>query len=357
MEIFLIYILLTYFSHFYHFNQSFCFLLSVVISSGFLFLFLTTSVDAKAVLYIRPVSPKQYSASQPSQYGVGTSYSDFHFTQKDEVLTFEAADAIDSTKYSQPDVANSRNSGVKVPSSIVFKQKHMQTSVQIPSPANFQEQTFSTLHASEKNSLKPLRDTRHLDSAADEGTYSDVPSGDSGHNIGNNLENVLQTHRYDGVTTNLYSQVKNNFTDASDNLVSVSSDAVLSIEVSSNEFNDSSSKNSSVKQSIDIVNDVPSLNYSDFNPSSTLLPISKTVLPEYTTQISVPLNTHVYIDFINQTNVTDSIMSTSIFPSINNDENVTNSLPSTDSEKKLSSGTVAGIVIAVLVSVTLLSSK
>lgn len=343
-----------------------------MLSFGVYISFLQPIVDAEseAVFYnIRPASLKHYTIPHRSRYSVGYLNSDFQFKQKyptymkpaavpsDDVFRIEAADAIDVMKYSQPDIAYSllsENAGVKVPSSTLLKHKLLQTSAQNPRPSNFQEEAFPIHHTSEKDPLKPMRDIRYLNSAVDEGTHISVTGDESNYKLGDkNLKNVLQTHSDDVETTNLYMQTKNNFTDASDNLVSVSSDAVLSYEVPATEFNDSSNKNSSVKQSTDIVSNVPSPNNSDFE---TLLPESKIIPPGYTTQNYVELNTHVYIDYINQTNLTDSSIPTSIFPSINNDENVTNSLPSTDSEKKLSSGTVAGIVIAVLVSVTLLSS-
>lgn len=241
-----------------------------------------------------------------------------------------------------------------MPSSTFSKHKLLQTSSK-DHPPSFHQDTFPVGHTSEKDLLKPVRDIRYLDSPIDDESTLDAATGESGYESSSkNFENVL-THSQ-GENVNLNTPAKTNFTDASDNLVSVSSDAVLSYEVPATDLNDSRGENSSVKQSTDIVIDVPSPSNSDLN-SSVLLPVSKTVQPGYATENSVELNTHIYIDYINQINLTDSILSTSIFPSTNSDENVTNSLPSTDSEKKLNSGAVAGIVIAVLISVTLLSSK
>lgn len=338
-----------------------CVFLTQVVISGFIFSFFSTPVNAKSetILYsMKPAAFKQYNIPYSPHHGIGYLNSDSYLQEKeltyrypaplpiDNVFKIEASDAIGGMKYSQPDVAYSLfnfNAGIKVPST-TLKQRLLKTA-QNRNPENFQEQSVTTHEFSNKDEIKPLRDIRYLDSV-DEEIKTDA--GDSNYKIKN--KNILQTDSYDMGTTDVYTQSKGNFTDASDNLVSVSSDAVLSYVPS--EFN-YSSENSSVKPSTDIVNDVHSLNFSNFN-SSILYPSAKT---DHTTQNSVSLKKHVYIELMNQTNLTDSsVLSTSIFPSTSNEENVTNSLPSTDSEKKLSSGTVAGIVIVVLVSVTLLSS-
>lgn len=312
-------------------------------------IFISFLPNAKAESVVSTL--KQYSIPHRSRYA-----DDFQLKHKnpiyaqppsmagDDVFKIEASDAIDVVKYSQPDIAYSLlslNAGMKVPSATFSKHKLLQTSAQNPSPVNFQEESFPILPAS----LKPYRDMRYLDSVASEG----VTGGESS----DKLEKIFETHNQNG---NLHQQTKNNFTDAKDNLVSVSSDAVLSYEVPGTEYNESSVDNSSLKLDTDIVNNVPSHDYSGSN-SSVVSPETTTLLSEHTTPSSVHSNTHVYIDYVNHINLTTETVSTSIFPSIISDENVTNSLPSTDSEKRLSSGTVAGIVIAVLICVTLLSSK
>lgn len=315
---------------------------------------------------MQPATLKQYSIPHRPRYAMGY-FDDFQLKHKnpiyaqppsmpgDDVFKIEASDAIDVVKYSQPDIAYSLlslNAGMKVPSSTFSKHKLLQTSAQNPSPVNFQEESFPILPASEKDTLKPYRDMRYLDSVASEEASSGVTGGESS----DKLEKIFETHNQNGKTTNLHQQTKNNFTDANDNLVSVSSDAVLSYEVPVTEYNESSVDNSSLKLDTDIVNNVPSHDYSGSN-SSVVSPETTTLLSEHTTPSSIQSNTHVYIDYVNHINFTTETVSTSIFPSIISDENVTNSLPSTDSEKRLSSGTVAGIVIAVLICVTLLSSK
>lgn len=335
-----------------------------MISSGLFFSFLPNILCIKneGLLYnIRPVNVKHYSVPYSSHYGLGYLNSDYPFKQKDpvyrqqpvvhgdDIFQIEASDAIDGIKYSQLDIGYQE----KVPSSTFSKHQLLQTSAQNPSPPKFPEQIFPSLHSLEKNSLKLLnsmRDVRYLDSAGNEGASSGISGGEFRFE-NKNSENVVQTISDNAETTNIYFEKKNNFTDASENLDLVSSDALLRYEVPS-EFNDSSSTNS-VKKLIDIVSDVPSHNYSDFSSSTSLSPQTSN---GYTTPNPIYSNTHVYMDNINITNLTDNV-SSSIFPSITDEENVTNSLPSTDIEKKLSSGTVAGIVIAVLVSVTLLSSK
>lgn len=333
---------------------------SVLISE----ILLSTKVYAKAeaVLYnLKPASLKQYSIPD-RHFALGHLNSGFAFKQKstasmpgEDVFKIEASDAIDVVKYSQPDIAYSLfslNGGMKVPS-LSFSKHKLQA--QNPSRAHFQEEASPISHALEKDILKPVRDMRYLDSAVNDET-SALRDKETVKSENKNLHPMFEPQHQNDKATHLHPQTKNNFTDANDNLVSVSSDAILSYEVPVTEFNDSSTENSSQKLDTEMLGDVPSHDYSGYN-TSLVSPESKIVLPEHTTQNSVQLNTHVYTDYTNRSNMSTEIVSTSIFPSIMSDENVTNSLPSTDSEKKLSSGTVAGIVIAVLICVTLLSSK
>ncbi|KFM79582.1 hypothetical protein X975_03605, partial [Stegodyphus mimosarum] len=305
-------------------------------------------------------------------YGDLTDYG-FHqkapaFTKKpavvsDKIFQIEPSDATDGLKYSQPAVDyHQLNSfpNVKVPLSSLLKDRIFQLSSQPHNSEKIQGQAFSAGKVTEKNLFKPMRDIRYLDPVSEKKSQLSDAVVESKYKIRDgDFDNVfLSDMSFNGESTNFFKEDKNNFTDASENLLSISSDAVLSYETPVNFSKDIAVDKHSPRYAEE---DVPSL-YPDTKTSenssynlSTNLPILKTVLPEFTTRTSVVFSTHLYIEFVNQTNSSQN--GTMTLPSTHTDGNSSTAMPSLENETdKLSSGTVAGIVIAVLVCITLLSS-
>ncbi|GIY44406.1 uncharacterized protein CEXT_785111 [Caerostris extrusa] len=152
---------------------------------------------------------------------------------------------------------------------------------------------------------------------------------------------------------------KNNFTDSETNLLSVSSDTVLSYDNPSSDENHSSYVVPVKKNSEHAIQDVPSHHSENLKPTDSNSDLFSSLHkhPKVTTQTSIVLNAHLHIELMNQTHLAENNVTTVVLPSMYEVENISSTMQSLDEKNiKLSSGIVAGIVIGVLVCVTILSS-
>ncbi|KAF8791242.1 uncharacterized protein LOC129960636 [Argiope bruennichi] len=334
------------------------------------------SVQETILLDASPAEIKHLQLPFKSGYDVGYSNKDYRIKVKDRGLLkrpiipadkyfqIEPSDAIDGTKYSQPALDYRQLDSYqnqKVPSTTTLKDKLSTFHTLYPSHKISTEQNLSPL-STPNSSSKPLRDLRFLEGISSKNPL--IAESFSGkENV--TAENELNMPLADSpANENLSSEYfeKNNFTDSSSNLLSVSSETVLSYENPSSNFEKDVSrfvvpvkKNSehAAEKIVPSHTENPKPIYTGTN-LSTLFP----ALPKMATESSVVLSTHLYIELINQTYSTESSVTTTVLSSIDYDlENISSSSPSFDNQSlKLSPGVIAGVVIGVLVCVTLLSS-
>ncbi|XP_054708804.1 uncharacterized protein LOC129218536 isoform X1 [Uloborus diversus] len=316
---------------------------------------------AEAILYnASPTTVKQYYVPYPHHHLMRYSKRDFQFREQKpvhfkrppiahDVFQIEPSDAIDKIKYSQPAYPElSAYLNMKVPSTTPNNRV-----IKVPAPHrnlnDIDEQSFASTEYSVKDTATFIRDHRNLDHESENG-YLREAIVNSKYKISDDFDT-----NYSSDSPNMHNHEKNNFTDINDYLV-LSSDAVLSYEVPTSNNTSTLQNHSIVRQNVErAIDNVLSLNYTEFN-YSTLLPIVKTVLPGFSTESSIVFNTHVYSDSSNQTENNDAV-STVVYEHALEDGNSSSVLPSKEIDSdRLSSGTVAGIVISVLVCVTVLSS-
>ncbi|CAL1301027.1 unnamed protein product [Larinioides sclopetarius] len=334
-------------------------------------------IQEAIILDASPAEVKHFHLPYKSGYDAGYFNKDYRIKTKfggflkrpyipvEKYFQIEPSDAIDGAKYSQPALDHSQLDSYqneKVPFTTSLKDILSTFHSRQTGHKNSTEQNLPPISVS-KDSSKPMRDVRFLEGISDK-NHPQVAESFSG--TGNvTTEDELNMPLSDSPVkenSSLEYFDRNNFTDSSANLLSVSSETVLSYENPSSEFDKDSSrfvvpvkKNSehAAEEDVPSHTEDPKPIYVDTN-LSTLFPI----LPKMTSESSVVLSTHLYIELINQTFSTESSVTTTVLPFNEYDmENVSSSSPSFDHQSlKLSPGIIAGVVIGVLVCVTLLSS-
>ncbi|GFU40945.1 uncharacterized protein NPIL_338571 [Nephila pilipes] len=327
------------------------------------------------LLNANPAEIRQLQLPYEPRYDIGNLGKDYQFKPKEVELSkrpgitiekyyqIEPSDAIDGIKYSQPALDYHQLSsypGVKVPLLTSLKDRFFKIHSQNPSHISSKEQILPTFDAT-KSSYKPLRDLRLLEGIPEKSSHITETVLGTEYVVTDDKPNTAQSGEPSEDSADLKHLEKNNFTDSQTSFLPVSSDAVLSYENPSSVLDTEDSgfvvpvKKSSERAIEDMpshYSEIPKPNSSESNVS-TLLPI----LSKQTTQTSVVLSTHLYIELMNQTDSAENSVTTVVLPSMYDIENISSSSPSLDYEKiKLSSGAVAGIVIGVLVCVTILSS-
>ncbi|GBL91068.1 hypothetical protein AVEN_184444-1 [Araneus ventricosus] len=335
------------------------------------------SIQEAIILDASPAEVKHFQFPYKSGYDAGYFNKDYRIKAKvggllkrpyipvEKYFQIEPSDAIDGTKYSQPALDYSQLDSYqneKVPLTTTLKDILSTFQSRQPSHKNSTEQNLPPLSAP-KDSSKPMRDLRFLEGISDKNPQvAESFSGTENVTTEDELNMPLADSPLRENSSSSEYFDRNNFTDSSANLLSVSSETVLSYENPSSDFDKDVSrfvvpvkKNSehAVEEDVPSHTEDPKPIYVDTN-LSTLFP----VLPKMTTEPSVVLSTHLYIELINQTFSTESSVTTTVLPSVEYVmENVSSSSPSFDNQSlKLSPGVIAGVVIGVLVCVTLLSS-
>ncbi|GFQ67833.1 uncharacterized protein TNCT_402111 [Trichonephila clavata] len=327
------------------------------------------------LLNASPAEIRQWQLPYKLRYDIGNFGQEYRFKPKEVALSkrpgitiekyyqIEPSDAIDGIKYSQPALDYHQlhsYPGMKVPLLTSLKDRFFTIPSQNPSHLNSKEQTLPSFDAT-KSSYEPVRDLRLLEHKPERSSHIAEAVLGTEYVATDDKLNIAQSDGPNEDSTDSKLLGKNNFTDSLTSFLPVSSDAVLSYENPSSELDTEDSgfvvpvKKSSERAVEDLpshYSENPKPSYSESNVS-TLLPM----LPKLTTQTSVVLSTHLYIELMNQTDSTENSVTMVVLPSMYETENISSSSPSLDNEKiKLSSGVVAGIVIGVLVCVTILSS-
>lgn len=271
----------------------------------------------------------------------------------EEYLRIEPSDAIYDPKYSRPVGYAENIYSDSAPSKNTFRDGHPPDSAQNPSHTIFQEEVLP-LPKVHKNS-PPSKDLRLLESEDNTNTSGGI--SEPKNNIQDHKLNVEKLNDESSNTMLLESNVTESVT----HLISSSSDNVLRYENPSISFDTDGYKYvvPSKKSSERAIEDVPS-HYS-VNPkpiySQSNLSTLSSVVPDVVTRPPFVLHSHVYDDVVNQTDSAES-SETTVVPSTYDVENISSSSISFPSDNsRLSPGTVAGIVIGVLVCATILSSK
>lgn len=260
----------------------------------------------------------------------------------DEYLRIEPSDAISDPKYSPPEINYAEKSHPEsVPSRAAFEKgnhhnsSHSLLKEHAPSPkvhpntslsknVRFLESESHT-HLSENNSV-PVN------------TNHSVVVNDS------HIENLRQ--------------IPSEVSESDTHLTPSSSNNVSNYEIPSISFDDSDGHEYRVpskKSSERAIDDVPS-HFSDISKFIYSDTNASTSTPDLATPPFV-LHSHIFDEIVNHTNSLNN-NETTVDPSLYDVENISSSSISFPSEsRRLSPGTVAGIVIGVLVCATILSSK
>lgn len=263
----------------------------------------------------------------------------------EEYLRIEPSDAIHDPKYSRP-VGYAENIYSDSAPSL-----HPPNSAPNPSHTIFQEEVLPSGKVHQKSS--PSKDLRFLESEDNTNTSGGISEPKS-----NIQENKLNVEKLSDESSNTM-LLESNVTESATHLLSSSSDNILTYENPSISFDADGYKYvvPSKKSSERAIEDVPS-HYSE-NPiySQSNLSTLSSVVPDVVTRPPFVLHSHVFDDVVNQTDSAES-SETTVVPSTYDVENISSSSISFPSDNsKLSPGTVAGIVIGVLVCATILSSK
>ncbi|GIY76871.1 uncharacterized protein CDAR_513211 [Caerostris darwini] len=355
-------------------NCCFMFYLELTLFLCILILPLCRCSKDAILLNASPVTVKQYQLSSKSRYDVGYFNTDNRLKRKDlglpkhsgiiveKYFQIEPSDAVDGTKYSQPALNyhhfNSYPS-MNVPFITPSKDMFPTISSHNPSHTSSKDQTHPLLKTP-KYSYKPLRDLRFIKDMPDKNSQKAKFVLGAEYVITEDKLSIPQSDQpLSEDLANSESVDKNNFTDFETNLLSVSSDTVLSYDNPSSDENHSSYAVPVKKNSEHAIQDVPSHHSENLKPTDSNSDLFSSLHkhPKLTTQTSIVLNTHLHIELMNQTHLAENNVTTVVLPSMYEVENISSTMQSLDEKNiKLSSGIVAGIVIGVLVCVTILSS-
>ncbi|XP_015907152.1 uncharacterized protein [Parasteatoda tepidariorum] len=318
--------------------------------------------------YINPSIVKQYPPTRPrhqieyfkGEYIKGRESEIHKRFQGDKVFQIEPSDAIDVAKYSQPALSHQDNHSltVKVPSMTV-------STVKLPLPTqysdipNLPEQTVPSKIVP-NNASKSIRDSRYIESSLDKNSNLPKSSLENDYKLQNEgMADIQSDMGFDEESSLKTSQSKNNFSDIDSHMLPVPSDAILSYQTPSVDIeSDSISEIDALHETKEKV-----INISSQYSGKPILTFSNSVIlntdsPEYRTEQTNTYNNYHHVGVLNLTESIEDVLSTSTIPSMYDEGNFSSNVPFYKNESgKLSSGTVAGIVIAVLVCVTLLSSS